>query len=142
MPMSAIRPRSSGSPRGFTLLELVVVLALLALATALVAPQGFRMIASWRRATEVDAALGALVALGAQAQLQGRAMKFETGAVPADAIPGMPDGWSVELEEPLVVQANGACGGTRGELRSGSHARAFALDAPFCRARLDPPAAQ
>ena len=60
--------------RGFTLLELVVVLALLALATALVAPSGFRMMASWRRATEVDASLAAVAALGSNAAQQGRAL--------------------------------------------------------------------
>lgn len=138
--MSATPPPNSAACRGFTLLELVVVLALLALATALVAPQGFRMIASWRRATEVDAALGAMVALGAQAQAQGRSMEFKAGVVPPKAIPGLPDGWSVELSEPLLVQANGACSGTRGTLRANGYARPFALGAPFCRVRLDPSA--
>lgn len=136
--MSATCPRSSTAPGGFTLLELVVVLALLALATALVAPQGFRMIESWRRATEIDAALGAMNALGAQAQAQGRVLRFERGEVAAGAIPGFPAGWGVEFSAPLVVQANGACGGTRGTLHAGRYTRPFALDAPFCSARLDP----
>jgi prepilin-type N-terminal cleavage/methylation domain-containing protein len=127
--------------RGFTLLELIVVLALLGMATALVAPQGFRMIASWRRATDVDAALGAMAALGAKAQQQGRRMEFPAGPVAAGAIAGLPDGWSVVLATPLVVEANGACGATRGELRSGTYSRSFALQPPFCRIVLDPVAA-
>lgn len=122
--------------RGFTLLELVVVLALLGLATALVAPAGFRMIGSWRRATEVDAVLGALVALGAKAQQQGRALTLDAGPVPASAIAGLPDGWTVVLAQPLVVQANGACSDTHGELRSQGYVRPFTLKAPFCRAEL------
>lgn len=125
---------------GFTLLELVVVLALLGLATALVAPAGFRTIASWRRATEVDAALGALVALGAQAQLQGRALRLDAGPVPAKQVPGVPEGWTVVLAQPLTIQANGACGGARGELHAEGYVRPFELQAPFCRAVLNEPA--
>lgn len=141
MPTSDSRRRLEPAAGGFTLLELVVVLALLALATALVAPQGFRMIESWRRATDVDAALGAMAALGASAQAQGRRLEFKAGAIPAADLPGIPDGWDIVLSEPLVVEPNGACGGTRGELRSGRYARAFALQAPFCRVVLDPPPA-
>lgn len=141
MPMSDSPRHPEPAAGGFTLLELVVVLALLALATALVAPQGFRMIESWRRATDVDAALGAMAALGATAQAQGRRLEFAAGAIPAAELPGVPDGWTVVLSTPLVVQANGACGGTRGELRSGSYVRAFALQEPFCRVVLDPPPA-
>ena len=39
---------------GYTLLEMVVVIALLALATAMVAPASFRMIQSWRNADDVQ----------------------------------------------------------------------------------------
>lgn len=140
MPTSVTRRRPDRRPLGFTLLELVVVLALLALATALVAPQGFRMIATWRRATDVDAVLGAMAALGATARQQGRSLELPAGRVPADAIAGLPEGWTVVLAEPLAIQANGACGGTHGELRSGSYVRAFALQPPFCRVVLDPAA--
>ena len=101
MPTSDSRRRLEPSAGGFTLLELVVVLALLALATALVAPQGFRMIESWRRATDVDAALGAMAALGASAQAQARRLEFKAGAIPAADLPGIPDGWDIVLSEPL-----------------------------------------
>jgi prepilin-type N-terminal cleavage/methylation domain-containing protein len=140
MPTSDTPRRPDRASRGFTLLELVVVLALLAMATALVAPQGFRMIATWRRATDVDAVLGAMAALGATAQAQGRRIEFAAGPIPADAIAGVPDGWTIVLASPLTVEANGACSDTRGELRSGGYVRAFALRAPFCRVVLDPTA--
>lgn len=142
MPTSALPRRCKPRATGFTLLELVVVLALLGLATALVAPAGFRMIASWRRATEVDAALGALVALGAQAQQQGRALRLEAGPVPTKDVPGLPEGWTVVLARPLAVQANGACGGSGGELRAEGYVRPFELQAPFCRAVLSEPGAR
>lgn len=141
MRTSASCPRSK-TAAGFTLLELVVVLALLGLATALVAPQGFRTIATWRRATDIDAVLGALAALGAEARLQGRRLSFDAGRLPPDALKGMPEGWTVVLDDPLVVQANGACGSTTGELRDGSYARRFALAGPYCRIALDAPPAR
>ncbi|MGN6113639.1 MAG: prepilin-type N-terminal cleavage/methylation domain-containing protein [Luteimonas sp.] len=129
------RRRGAG---GFTLLELVVVLALLGLATALVAPQGFRMIETWRRATDVDTALGALAALGARAHDSGKALRYPAGPIAADALPGIPDGWTVVLDAPLEARANGACNATTGELRSGRYVRRFAVQSPYCRIELDP----
>jgi len=137
MPTLATRPRNNRRSGGFTLLELVVVLALLGLATALVAPAGFRTIATWQRATDVDAAMGALVALTARARQEGHAFRFDAGDVDPARLAGMPEGWIVHLDAPLVVQANGACSGTRGELRqAGGYARTFLLQAPFCRGEL------
>jgi prepilin-type N-terminal cleavage/methylation domain-containing protein len=137
--MLATPRRPDPAAPGFTLLELVVVLAVLGLATALVAPQGFRMIASWRRATDVDTTLGAMVALGGRAQQEGRPLELSPGPVPAHLLPGLPHGWSVKLSEPLVIRANGACSATRGVVRSGSYSRKFALSAPFCRLELEEP---
>lgn len=139
MPTSDTRPSRDAARRaepvaGFTLLELVVVLALLGLATALVAPAGFRTIDTWRRATEVDAALGSLTALGARAHLQGRALSLDAGQIPAGTLAELPEGWTVTLQAPLQVQANGACAATRGELRAADgYTQPFELQAPFCR---------
>ena len=49
--------------RGFTLLEMIVVLAILGLATALVAPSAIRGIDSWRRQSELDSLLDQIRAL-------------------------------------------------------------------------------
>ncbi|WP_282276973.1 prepilin-type N-terminal cleavage/methylation domain-containing protein [Stenotrophomonas sp. PS02297] len=138
-PTSATCPTSKPplrhtSRNGFTLLELVVVLALLALATALVAPSGFRMIASWRRTTEVDASLQAITALSSTAAQDGRARTLEAGPVAAGSLPGLPESWQVELDAPLAVQANGACGDSRGRVRGpDGYEQPFKVSAPFCR---------
>lgn len=137
-PTSGIRQGSSRTfpgTRGFTLLELVVVLALLGLATALVAPSGMRMIESWRRASDVDASLGTLGAMGARVRETGRSLRLEPGPVPAQELPGLPDGWTVVLHEALEVQANGACGDSSGELSDATgYVQPFVVRAPFCRA--------
>src|SRR5690606_25530637 len=58
---------------GYTLLELVVVVAVLAMATALVAPSGYRMVGTWREASQVDAALQSVASLPMLARQIGRA---------------------------------------------------------------------
>lgn len=122
------------SGRGFTLLELVVVLALLALATALVAPSGFRMIASWRNATDVDTALDAISGLGHDAARDGRARTLDAGPVADDVLVGLPEGWQVVLDTPLRIQANGACDQSYGRIIGPEgYEQPFGVQAPFCR---------
>ncbi|MGH8075368.1 MAG: prepilin-type N-terminal cleavage/methylation domain-containing protein [Lysobacter sp.] len=128
-------PTRQHQSHGFTLLELVVVLALLGLVTALVAPSGIRTIETWRRSSEVEAALGSLAAIGARAHRLGRGLQLETGEVPTANLPDLPEGWTVVLDTPLQVQANGACNDSRGELRADDgYVQPFELQAPFCRA--------
>lgn len=133
MPTSGT-PRASRALRGFTLLELVVVLGLMGLATALVAPAGIRTIETWRRATDVDAALGSLSAMGARAHNAGTGVALEAGELPAGAVAGIPEGWSVLLDGPLRIQANGACSAAvRGTLvHRGGYAQPFTITMPFC----------
>jgi len=110
------------------------VLALLGLATALVAPAGMRTIESWRRATDVDTALDSLAALGVHAHRMGQSITFEAGEIPRGDLDGLPEGWVVVLDTPLRIQANGACSNTRGELRTtNGYVQPFELHAPFCR---------
>ena len=58
--------------RGFTLLEMIVVLAILGLATALVAPSMLRGIDSWRRQAAMDVLIDAIRALPGDARARGR----------------------------------------------------------------------
>ena len=139
---SATWQKTKHAPRnraviGFTLLELVVVLALLALATALVAPAGFRMIASWQRATHLQASLQAVAAVGAHAARNGRASTIATGIAPSEQIPDLPEGWTIVLEKPLIVQANGACLRATGTVKApDGFEEGFEVEPPFCRTTL------
>ena len=59
---------------GFTLLEMIVVLAILGLATALVGPSAVRGIDSWRRQAELDSLLDQIRAMPGNARASGRAI--------------------------------------------------------------------
>lgn len=118
--------------RGYTLLEMLVVVALLALATSMVAPAGFRMVASWREAADVDAALQSIATLPMQARASGRELRLpdEDGS----ALPfALPEGWRIEMSTPLMVRANGACSEADGRLVTARQSIGFDVVPPFCR---------
>lgn len=73
--------------RGFTLLEMIVVLAILGLATALVAPSAIRGIDSWRRQSELDSLLDQIRALPGNARATGKAIAISDDALKAKDAP-------------------------------------------------------
>ncbi len=141
----ARRPR-----RGFTLLELLVVLAVLGLATALAMPNLQRLYAAATQASERDYVLDQFSALGREAMLRGRAYVVFGNAPPPDPaeaaryadyeiyVVDVPEGWRLGLDRPLVVLANGVCLGGALTL---SHEEAAAvrveLAPPYCRVDAD-----
>ena len=135
---------------GYTLLEMVVVLAILGLATAMVAPATFRTIQSWRDADDVGRVLGDVAALPGMARNQGREIRLGTDPAPENTPPAkadpstgteadapspltLPEGWRLSFDEPLVVRANGACNGTSGTLTTTRQTIRFRIDSPWCR---------
>ena len=138
---------------GYTLLEMVVVLAILGLATAMVAPATFRTIQSWRDADEVAKVLGDLAALSALARHEGREIRLASDPVPgrvppAGAMPPsesepaspltLPEGWRLSMDEPLVIRANGACRGTEGTLTTTRQTIRLRIESPWCRVQRLP----
>ena len=161
-------PRSAapGGQAGFTLVELVVVLALLALVAGLAVPNLERLYAGAVRSTERAYILDQFAGLGRRAMQRGRAFVVvgsgdasRPAAGEADdpgparrrpagfALPpaaraanviDVPDGWEVSFDEPLVVRANGVCLGAELTLRHlGAVDVRVRLEPPFCRVAAD-----
>lgn len=136
-------PQSSTT--GFSLLELLVVLALVSLIGALAVPNLMALYDSASRATERDQILDQLAGMGREAMLKGHGYAVygtTPGPRPTDT-PGfsvqpyqlvVPEGWQVELDRPLWVRPNGVCLGATVTL---SHPDAppvkVALAPPYCR---------
>jgi len=117
-----MRPTSASCRRaearaagGFTLLELLLVLTLVALLTGLVAPRMWQWVESARVRAGVD---------GARAELEALPMRAFASAkrinVNADGPLPLPSGWQLELATPLVYEANGMTAGSHLRMRSGN----------------------
>ena len=137
--------------RGFTLLELIVVLVLVGLVTVLAVPNLQRLYESFTRKAEQGRILNQIAGLGREAMLRGRAYAVYGSAGDAaeaenagrvlgfEAYPlDLPEGWELSVDKPLLVRANGAClGATMTLVYRGARAARVVLEAPYCRVGAD-----
>lgn len=139
-PRACSRPDGSASrAAGFTLLEMIVVLAILGLATAMVAPAAIRGIDSWRRQSELDSLLDQIRALPGEARGRGRAITLDDESLKASTPPlRVAPEWTLGVPKAWSVSANGVCGG--GEVTIGNEVgqRTIVVSAPFCDPALRP----
>ena len=148
------RSSSTRAAGGFTLIEMLFVLFLVAMITALVAPNTERLYASIAGKTDRKYILDQFASLGRVALRHGQAYVVSppgpdgpeaaassaARAAPplhADAKPyviDLPEGWTIDLDRPLVVGANGVCFGAEVTLlHEGRIEARLALEAPYCR---------
>ena len=132
--------QTSASPaipaRGFTLLELIVVLLLMGLVTALAMPNLERLSAGVARSTERDHILDQFVGLGRRAMLQGRSyVVFGTdGARDAE-----PPGTARDTGAAAAGSRGGPAGRSSDPSSHADHER-YVIDLPKgWEIRLDPP---
>lgn len=99
--------------RGFTLIEMLVVLLVLGLLTAAVFPSMERMARSSQLKTERDAIVGRLGELGYEAYLSGKSIVLSDSlsAVRATYPVDLPEGWVLRVDRPISFMFNGICGG-------------------------------
>ena len=125
---------------GYTLLELLIVLAFMGLMTGIALPRMATMYESFKWAGERDEALQSIAGLGYQAWRQARAFDLAEFSPPdgeqRDIPLRLPAGWSLNSTEPIHFRANGICDG--GELRLHYRERTvnLVLHPPLCRPEM------
>ena len=129
--------------RGFTLLELVVVLAIMALIVAFAAVRLRTFIEAWRANASRDTIFGEVQHLPVLARVAGRRLRITSlPAVPVSAPDSAskldwPEGWTAQFDPPLTINPNGACADSTLLLSDGSHRYRARVAAPFCAVTLD-----
>ncbi|MFM7275823.1 MAG: Tfp pilus assembly protein FimT/FimU [Gammaproteobacteria bacterium] len=130
MPTSASCRRAEASPpapphpglipgkrvRGFTLLELTVVLALVSLLTAIVGPRLWGWVESARYRADIDRVGSALRAVPSATFFSGKPREI---ARAEDLGLALPEGWYLETSMPLRYAANGMSSGAVVSLKTG-----------------------
>lgn len=142
MPTSAsCRPERRLAAAGFTLLELLVVMAVVGLLAAVVAPNLQRLVGSFDHATRRDGLIADVAALSYRAYAIGQSFELANGAYAellSDGNPvlAVPQGWRVEVGAPIRFGFNGRCSGGQVTLVAPDGAReVLSLAAPDCALR-------
>lgn len=123
--------------RGYSLLEMIVVMAILAMATAIAAPPSYRMIRSWQEATQVEDVIQQLERLPSAVRTSGNPLS--ASAESDIKLIDLPQDWALRMAPPLQVQANGVCSDAQGTLTTTYQTVELRILAPFCRIqRIEP----
>lgn len=128
---SATCPNSEGQ-LGFTLLELVVVLALVALLGAVIMPGLMKMQEAWTRRIDAQDIANQLRSLGYRARLEAIEVVIGAQGVRPERMLTLPSGWTLSAVPPVVFRSNGACLGGRVDLTRAEVVDSLTLEAPLC----------
>ncbi|MFN3842952.1 MAG: prepilin-type N-terminal cleavage/methylation domain-containing protein [Rehaibacterium terrae] len=123
-----------GRLRGFTLLELLVVLALLAMTVALVGPALQRTYDGLVRSSARDEVQRALETLPLRVRESGARLALEPGTGDAwGALLPLPAGWTVQPLTAVEIEASGVCHPARLRVRGPDDSYVVELTRPYCR---------
>jgi prepilin-type N-terminal cleavage/methylation domain-containing protein len=131
-------------PAGYTLVELLMVVALLGLLAGLVVPRLGAWYASVQAAYQRDEVLRQLAGLGYLAYRDQREWVLNEWPLPSEAEAAnaaaeappplvLPAGWRLRAEPPLHYYRSGVCGGGVAILETPAETLRLRLAPPFCR---------
>ncbi|WP_353573354.1 prepilin-type N-terminal cleavage/methylation domain-containing protein [Candidatus Albibeggiatoa sp. nov. BB20] len=134
--------------KGYTLLELMIVLFIFALLTGLVAPRLMAMYDSVQAAYQRDEIMSQISSLSYQAYQKGLNFRFETYPFSTNQPDyeilqkniklELPEGWRLVADQAIIFRANGACTGGIIHLQQDLLSYPVQLIAPFCQAVIKP----
>ena len=125
---------SNQATRGFTLVETIVVLALIALVTSIVFPNFTRLYDSTVLGSQKEDILGQISDLGFRAYIEGRGFKLTNlRGGDTQSVVAVPEGWVVSTMQPVIYKLNGVCLGGEVTLSKGVQRETFLLKAPYCK---------
>lgn len=132
-PTSVISPMADMShAKGFSLLELSVVLVLVSLTTAIVVPS---LSASYNRIqfrSELEAIMIQLDTLSHNSYSLNESIDLDSGN-DFERLLSVSDGWLVEVVKPVRVTSMGVCLGGEIRLSRGAFVQHVTLSPPFCK---------
>lgn len=139
------------SQDGYTLMEIIIVLALLGFMAGLALPRLERLYTSMQQSMQRSEALRCIADLGYQAWSQQQPLTLSRYPAVIDGgseraqlelassnldlteeIFPLPENWSVEAESPILYQRNGVCSGGTIIVRYYELESKYTLSAPFC----------
>lgn len=125
--------------RGFTLLELLIVLALIGLVAAVVVPGLARTYDAIVGSGERADVARTLEAVPLRVRASGEALRLEPGDTAAfAALLDLPAGWRVVLEQPLRVERSGLCHSARVRVTGRDVTETWMITSPSCGVRDAP----
>lgn len=129
--------------RGFTLLELLIVLALIALISGIAGPNLHKLLGAVERVTRHDGLVADIGGLSYRAFALGQGFELSNNTLhnllnDGNPILAVPDGWEIKIKQPISYTFNGFCsGGAITLIAPDSTVEQLLLDAPVCRVSSD-----
>jgi general secretion pathway protein G len=118
--------------RGFTLLELLVVITLIGLIAGVVAPRFVALGDRLAQKNQLQEARQKVNGLPLLAMRNGSAMRIDASGAPLE----LPDGWRISARSPVIYQSNGVClGGDIEVWQNDTRQAVVDLQPPLCQWR-------